>query len=353
MKKEPGQEIRVTHAAGAQAMALPPGDALALIEAHGIGTWCYDVETNRLFWSEGISRILGTAHVPEQQTLESFVALVHPADRAVFADVAISSVSGGNDDREFRVLRANGELRWVKSLGKLVYSPDGRPSRVVGTTFDITEVRHALDALDQREGLYRAVRELLDVVIWSTDGDGQVRDEVSWWRETGQRGRVDGWNRLDSVHPEDRERARMAWDEALRNRSTYFASYRALWNGEHVPLVSRAVPVAERNGGIKRWVGITVRQDASFGLTRDLTTSSSLPLTPGQVRAARGYLGWSAEQLADRAGVSFSTVRRIETPGERGVRQQSLAAIRSALEEAGIRFAVDRDGTTCVSLRSP
>jgi transcriptional regulator with XRE-family HTH domain len=87
------------------------------------------------------------------------------------------------------------------------------------------------------------------------------------------------------------------------------------------------------------------RLEESFGADESVP-----PLTPGQVRAARGFLGWSAEQLAERAGVSFSTVRRVETPGERGVRDRSVAAIRTALERAGIGFVTGSNGTVGVTL---
>lgn len=330
--------------------ALQPHTALELIEAYGIGTWVLQVDGNQLNWSAGVSRILGTPQDPASQSIEAFVDLVHPADRSTFTQISMAAASGGTDEREFRVLRPNGEMRWVRSIGRLIYSRDGRPERLLGTLFDISEIRLAFEALDQREGIYEALRQLLDVVVWSVDGDGEVRDELGWWRDTQQRGRVDGWNRLDTVHPEDRDRARTAWAEALRSRRPYVASYRVLWGENYVPVVSRAVAVIDKQGGLRRWVGVTVRQDAQLRLAFDMPQVEPAPLTPGQVRAARGYLGWSAEQLAEEAGVSFSTVRRVETPGERGVRAQSLSAIRTALERAGIRFAVDRDGATCVSL---
>ena len=67
-------------------------------------------------------------------------------------------------------------------------------------------------------------------------------------------------------------------------------------------------------------------------------------LTASQIRAARGALGWSAQELADSAGVSLRTVLRIESvngvpPG----RATTLAEIQATLERAGIVF-IDADG---------
>lgn len=68
------------------------------------------------------------------------------------------------------------------------------------------------------------------------------------------------------------------------------------------------------------------------------------PMTPELIRAARGYLDWSANELAVRAEVSFSTVRRAEAAGERHLRDGSIGAIRRAFEHAGIRFIQDAQG---------
>ena len=58
-------------------------------------------------------------------------------------------------------------------------------------------------------------------------------------------------------------------------------------------------------------------------------------LTPGQCRAARGLIDWTQEELADRAGLSRSTVRDFEK-GRHGLQRASAAVIRAAFEAAGV-----------------
>lgn len=60
-----------------------------------------------------------------------------------------------------------------------------------------------------------------------------------------------------------------------------------------------------------------------------------MSLKPQQCRAARGLLGWTQEELADRAGVSRSTVRGFES-GQHELLRGSAAMIRGALETAGV-----------------
>jgi transcriptional regulator with XRE-family HTH domain len=66
-------------------------------------------------------------------------------------------------------------------------------------------------------------------------------------------------------------------------------------------------------------------------------------MSPEQCRAARGWLGWTQQELARRAGVGLSTVRDFEK-GERTPIANNLAAIRRAIEEAGIKLVFRADG---------
>ena len=60
-------------------------------------------------------------------------------------------------------------------------------------------------------------------------------------------------------------------------------------------------------------------------------------LAPNQIRAARALLGWSGPALAAAAGVSLSTVRRLEE-GTHVTSPLAWRAIEAALDAAGVRF---------------
>lgn len=65
-------------------------------------------------------------------------------------------------------------------------------------------------------------------------------------------------------------------------------------------------------------------------------------ITPSQIKAARALLGWSQQDLADRAIVALNTVRRIEA-GQGDPRVSSVGRIQAALEAAGIEFSFGGD----------
>ena len=61
-----------------------------------------------------------------------------------------------------------------------------------------------------------------------------------------------------------------------------------------------------------------------------------------QIRAARALLGWEQRQLAEAAGVSVATVRRLErTVGPVSTYAATLDALRKVIEDAGVEFTND------------
>ena len=76
-------------------------------------------------------------------------------------------------------------------------------------------------------------------------------------------------------------------------------------------------------------------------------------ISSGQVRAAKALLRWSGEELASRAGVSLSTIRRVE--GSEGIPEaqniKTIMAIKKALEDAGVEFIGSSDERPGVRLK--
>lgn len=76
-------------------------------------------------------------------------------------------------------------------------------------------------------------------------------------------------------------------------------------------------------------------------------------MSPEQCRAARAWLDWSQQQLAEKAQVGISTIRDFEA-GRRQPIANNLDAMRRALQAAGIAFEIDGDGApTGIGYRKP
>jgi transcriptional regulator with XRE-family HTH domain len=74
-------------------------------------------------------------------------------------------------------------------------------------------------------------------------------------------------------------------------------------------------------------------------------------MAPEQSRAARAWLGWSQEELAKRSNVSVNTVRNFER-GQKTLHFNSIAAMRQAIEVAGIQLLFNENGVAA-GIRRP
>ena len=124
-------------------------------EVAHIGSWVAELDgTGRVGWSRETHRIFG---VPTEQFaghVDGLFALVHQDDLETVRRVySATMASGAACDVEHRIVRPDGEVRWVHGLGDALRDESGRPVRIVGTVQDITERRHLEDQLRQSQKL--------------------------------------------------------------------------------------------------------------------------------------------------------------------------------------------------------
>ena len=130
--------------------ALSEREAL-LSEAERIahmGSWVWDVVSNEVRWSDELFRILGYDPATHVASTDSYFDRVHPEDRPwVTERVARGIASGVSEQIDYRVLRVDGTVRYVKVDGALLFDSAGNLKRAVGTVLDVTEAREAAQKL--------------------------------------------------------------------------------------------------------------------------------------------------------------------------------------------------------------
>ena len=67
-------------------------------------------------------------------------------------------------------------------------------------------------------------------------------------------------------------------------------------------------------------------------------------MTGNQLRAGRAIIGWSQSQVAQAAGLSVPTVKRAEGQAAISASADAIAALRAALESAGVEFLDNGEG---------
>lgn len=136
-------------------------------------------------------------------------------------------------------------------------------------TRDISEWKQAQEALKRSESRYRSLVTATAQIVWTSDRNGQVVDDMPMWRAyTGMTlEEIAGAGWLNSVHPDDRARTEQVWAKAWSNRERYSTEYRIRRrDGEYRIFAVRGVPVLEDDGTVREWVGtctdITERKQA-------------------------------------------------------------------------------------------
>jgi PAS domain S-box-containing protein len=107
-----------------------------------IGNWEWTLPTGELHWEEENHRIFGLA--PDvKPSVETFLAAVHPEDRAFVEQSIQAALRGRPYDLDMRILRPDGVERVVHAFAEVQRDADGQPVRMFGTVQDITDRRRA------------------------------------------------------------------------------------------------------------------------------------------------------------------------------------------------------------------
>lgn len=126
-------------------------------------------------------------------------------------------------------------------------------------TVDITQERHALRAIEESEQRFRMIAQLAPLVIWTTDKSGACNFlSVKWQEQTGKEiteGLGTGW--IDFIHPEDRDKIRLSWNQSFLKRLPFEAKARLInKNNQYTICLISTTPRYDTQNVFLGYVGI-------------------------------------------------------------------------------------------------
>ncbi|MBD3562437.1 response regulator, partial [Planktothrix sp. FACHB-1355] len=121
-----------------------------------LGSWSWDIFTNKLTWSEETFRIFGFAPDRSEPSHTEFNELIYPDDIELFQTTTARAIADGLAYQfEFRIKRSDGQLRYFETTGEPIFNSAGQVIRLFGTVLDISDRKQAEIALRQSEQKFR------------------------------------------------------------------------------------------------------------------------------------------------------------------------------------------------------
>ncbi|RWX81298.1 helix-turn-helix domain-containing protein [Neorhizobium lilium] len=325
---------------------------LKLVEDRGqIGFWSLDFETGHITGSVGLYRVLGLL----PSTTLDFTALVnmmHPGDRIFNADMLAVIQSGQAIEREFRIIRHDKTLRWIQNKAEVLVDAQGVPTRALGLMVDVTQKHEARTTVEEGWQSYQGLISAIAAVKWRMLPNGKITSLLNWEKLSGQTlAEADNWGWLQAIHPDEREAARSLWAKcAVANRPYAIDLRIRCVSGNYQRYLVRGAPLYNLDGTVREWIGVLIETAALSSAEANLLLGDVGALDVAHIRAARALLDWSIEDLAVKAEISISTIRRLERGTGNKTRLHHMEAIRKALEQGGVRFGHGLNAERTISL---
>ena len=152
------------------------------MEGSRMGTWTRDLDdTNRVQWSPELERMFGLSPGGFSQTEEEFFEFVHSDDRARLAEAVRAAIENKTDyDIEFRYTPKGGGIRWMLGRGRALYDSSGKPYRLAGLGWDITERKQVEESLVRNQEALQLAHKVARGGTWQWD---LLTNAVEWSEE--------------------------------------------------------------------------------------------------------------------------------------------------------------------------
>jgi PAS domain S-box-containing protein len=216
------------------------------------------------YWSAELFRMYGLAPASLAPTFQEYLDCIHPQDREFMASQIKRMLADASGcDVIKRILRPNGELRYIRCVGTPVLE-NGTLLRIVGTAMDVTEHELLTQELRRREAYLGEAQRLSHTGSWAWS---PVSGDIGYWSEecyrvlgfdpAGSPPRFETF--LQRIHPDDQAASRERFEKAVRDQAEFQMDYRIVHpDGETRNIHVVGHPTLGPSGDLREFVGTVI-----------------------------------------------------------------------------------------------
>ena len=238
-----------------------------------VGHYSWNLIENRVTWSDEVYRIYGLDPRQGAIDLAQVGEMIHPEDRElVFRATEEALQSGAPADIEHRLVRPDGEVRTIHSVGTVKRDSSGRPYEMFGTAQDITERKRSEEALKRSKFYLSEGQRIAHIGSWAFDDSGHYWSDELYkiYGLDPQNGAPTVEQYIALIHPQDRA----AIAETIKRMQEEHCGFDQIEriirpDGQLRYIRAVAVPVVEQ-GLFKGFIGTTMDVTEQELLTQEL-----------------------------------------------------------------------------------
>jgi PAS domain S-box-containing protein len=265
-----------------------------------------------LYVSPAYEAVWGRPRDALYQNPRSFIDAIHSEDRNRVI-TALESDREQGFQIEYRIVRPDGTVRWIRDRGFPIRDGGERVYRIAGIAEDITERKLAVETLQQADDRIRLIIDTIPTMAWTLRPDGVI-DYINqrWLDYTGVSFEEAIKGATNTIHPDDFGKAIEKWasdmpagcasEDEMRLRRA---------DGEYRWFLVRTVPLRDEAGNITNWYGTSTDiEDRKRAEDNLKVTSEQLRALSAMVQSAREEEGTRiAREIHDELGSTLTSLR--------------------------------------------
>ena len=151
-------------------------------QAANIGAFDRDLLTGENRWTPEMEKIYAVPAGQYPRTVGKFIELVHPEDRALVSELINQSLNSGEASGEWRVVWPDRSVHWISGHWRVLKDHEGKPVRLIGIDYDVTDRKQAEEVLRTDEERFRLFIEHAPAALAMFDREMRYLHTSRRWR---------------------------------------------------------------------------------------------------------------------------------------------------------------------------